>query len=146
MLNAEGTVQEKINLNYNYKDHHSIYLAPTVVVSANTAIFGKLGYHKQKGTLKYSENYTFEDTATDEAAWLADGNSLSYSASRSKNFEGWGYGLGFVHTFGNAYIQLDAEYIDYKKFSFTDSSVSEPITYSFKPESLNAAISVGYRF
>jgi hypothetical protein len=39
-------------------------------------------------------------------------------------------------------VQLDAEFIDYDKKSF----ISDNVTYGFKPESLNASISVGYKF
>jgi hypothetical protein len=131
-----GTIREQIKLNYNYKDHYSIYLAPTYVVSNNSAFFGKIGWHTQKGTLNYTETYTFADPLDD------DGTFANTRASASKTFEGWGYGLGYIHSFGNAYVQLDAEFIDYDKKSFK----SNDVTYSFKPESLNAAISVGYKF
>jgi opacity protein-like surface antigen len=106
-------------------------------MSNNSAFFGKIGWHTQKGTLKYTETYTFADEEADN-----DGTFSNTSASGSKTFEGWGYGLGYIHSFGNAYVQLDAEFIDYDKKSFKSGDV----TYSFKPESLNAAISVGYRF
>jgi hypothetical protein len=135
-LNA-GTIREQIKLNYNYKDHYSIYLAPTYVVNNNSAFFGKIGWHTQKGTLNYTETYDHSN----------EGDELSEaftntSASASKTFEGWGYGLGYIHSFGNAYVQLDAEFIDYDKKSF----ISDNVTYGFKPESLNASISVGYKF
>jgi hypothetical protein len=130
------TIREQIKLNYNYKDRYSIYLAPTYVVSNNSAFFGKIGWHTQKGTLNYTETYTFTDPADDEGTFT---NTI---ASGSKTFEGWGYGLGYIHSFGNAYVQLDAEFIDYDKKSF----ISDNVTYSFKPESLNASISVGYKF
>ena len=131
-----GTIREQIKLNYNYKDHYSIYVAPTFVLNNNSAFFGKIGWHTQKGTLKYTETYTFADAADN------DGSYTNTSASASKTFEGWGYGLGYIHSFGNAYVQLDAEFIDYDKKSFTSNNV----TYSFKPESLSASISVGYKF
>jgi opacity protein-like surface antigen len=132
-----GTIREQIKLNYNYKDHYSIYVAPTYVVNNNSAFFGKIGWHTQKGTLKYTETYTFADPENDD-----DGTFTNTSVSGSKTFEGWGYGLGYIHSFGNTYIQLDAEFIDYDKKSFKSGDV----TYSFKPESLNASISVGYKF
>jgi hypothetical protein len=110
-------------LSYSYKDHYSIYIAPTIVLSPNNALFAKLGYHKQKGTLKY--------TTTDQ-------DDVSYS----KNFEGWGYGVGYLHTFGNIYLQLEGQFIDYKKKTITD----DPDIFSFKPENLGATISVGYKF
>ena len=131
-----GTIREQIKLNYNYKDHYSIYVAPTYVVNNNSAFFAKIGWHTQKGTLKYSETYTFADSADD------DGTFTNSNTSGSKTFEGWGYGLGYIHSFGNTYVQLDAEFIDYDKKSFKSGDV----TYSFKPESLSASISVGYKF
>jgi hypothetical protein len=132
-------IDEAISLNYNFKDHHSIYLAPTFVLSNNNAAFAKVGYHKTKGTLNYNDIITC--TADDLLADV-DGVCVTTTGNGSKTFEGWGYGLGYIHSFGNLYLQLDAEYIDYKKKSF----VNEDITYSFKPESLNASISIGYKF
>lgn len=137
----DGPIREQIKLSYNYKDHYSIYVAPTYIMSNNSAFFGKIGWHTQKGNLKYSETYTCSN-AEDARADQCGTQFPNTNASGSKTFEGWGYGLGYIHSFGNAYVQLDAEFIDYDKKSFKSGDV----TYSFKPESLNAAISVGYRF
>ena len=137
----DAPIREQIKLSYNYKDHYSIYVAPTYVMNNNSAFFGKIGWHTQKGNLKYSETYTCTGIDLTEDGQCNE-TLPNTNASGSKTFEGWGYGLGYIHSFGNAYVQLDAEFIDYDKKSFKSGDV----TYSFKPESLNAAISVGYRF
>jgi opacity protein-like surface antigen len=130
-------ITETINLNYDYKDHYSIYIAPTYILNNTTAFFGKIGYHTQKGTLNYSEKYA--GAVPD----LAELGFEDYSASRSKNFSGYGYGVGFKTLISNnLYLQLDVDYIDYDSENFTSGNVS----YKFKPESVNAALSLGYKF
>ena len=91
-----GTLVEEIDL--EIKNHYSIYLAPTVTVSDNTAVFIKGGYHKMKG----------------EAS--ADG------ASDSIKFSGWGYGAGIKTMLDkNLFVQAELQYINYD--SETDDGV-----------------------
>ncbi len=136
----------------SYKDHYALYVMPTYLVNNSTGIFAKLGYHKQKGSLNYKNDQTV--SASDPALFtkLSDATGDSspsyvsdiYTASGSKNFEGWGYGLGLKTLLtDNLFLQLEAEFIDYKSKSVsgTDGNV-----YSFKPESLAGTISIGYKF
>ena len=91
-----GTLVEELDL--EIKNHYSIYLAPTVTVSDNTAVFIKGGYHKMKG----------------EAS--VDG------LSDSTKFSGWGYGAGIKTMLDkNLFVQAELQYINYG--SETDDDV-----------------------
>ena len=91
-----GTLVEEIDL--EIKNHYSIYLAPTVTVSDNTAVFIKGGYHKMKGEASF------------------DGSS------DSTKFSGWGYGAGIKTMLDkNLFVQAELQYIDYG--SETDDDV-----------------------
>lgn len=149
--NSEDVIADIRNvetLNLSYKDHYAAYIMPTYLVNNSTGVFAKFGYHKQKGTLSYRNTQTATNTFLTDGSALADEDanyiSETYTASGSKNFDAWGYGLG-VKTLltDNLYLQLDAEFIDYKSKSVVGSDGS---THSFKPESLAASISVGYKF
>jgi opacity protein-like surface antigen len=99
--------------------HYSFYVQPSYAINNTSAIFAKLGYHKAEG--KISVNYDLE------------------TASGTKDFEGWGYGLG-VKTFltNNVFIQAEASFVDYDKE--TEDGVG------FKPEVASGIISIGYKF
>jgi len=130
-----------------YKDHKSIYIMPTYIVSNSSAIFAKFGYHEQKGTLSYENVQTVGSTAAwsyeDSAYEGGDFITETISGSGSKNFKGYGYGIGFKTLLtDNLYMQLDAEMIDYDK----ESTTQNDYTFSAKPKSVNASISVGYKF
>ena len=129
-----------------YKDHQSIYLMPIYLVNNSSAIFAKLGYHEQKGSISYknvqtvTNNFTGDDEAIDGDADYVDG---TITASGSKKFKGYGYGVGFKTLLtDNLYMQLDAEMIDYDKETVRDGDY----TFGFKPKSVNASISLGYKF
>jgi hypothetical protein len=118
------TYSEKITI----KDHYSLYVQPTYVISNTSAVFAKLSYNFAKGTLT--------ETATDLAV-------ESFTASR--NIEGFGYGVGLKSLLSNnLYIQVEAGIDEYDKESATDSDNS--ITYSFDPKVVTGKISIGYKF
>ena len=137
--------------NITYKDHHSLYVMPTYLVNNSTGIFAKVGYHQQKGSLNYKNIQTFSSSSTiiDDDGASSDALSAlyeeaTYTASGSRNFKGWGYGLGLKTLLtNNFYLQVEAEYIDYKSQSVTGT---DEIVYKFKPESLSGTISIGYKF
>jgi opacity protein-like surface antigen len=125
------------NLNMSYKDHKSIYLMPMYLVNNSSAIFGKLGYHETKGTLRFTQNIA---GVTALANLQFDENT---TISGSKNFQGYGIGLGFRTVLSNnLYLQIEAEMVDYDK----ESVASGDTTISFKPKPLSASLSVGYKF
>jgi opacity protein-like surface antigen len=138
--------------NISYKDHYAAYIMPTYLVNNSTGVFAKLGYHKQKGSLNYLNTQTVnasnpsvveaaeDPTGTTPARYV----SGEFTASGSKNFEGWGYGLGLKTLLtDNLFLQIEAEFIDYKSKSITGT---DDLVYNFKPESLAGTISVGYKF
>jgi opacity protein-like surface antigen len=123
------------SLNMSFKEHKSLYLMPMYLVNNNSALFAKLGYHETKGTLSYVQNVsglTNNDIYDD-----------SLTVSGSKNFKGYGVGLGFRTVLSNnLYLQIEAEMVDYDK----ESIASGDTTISFKPKPLSASLSVGYKF
>jgi opacity protein-like surface antigen len=127
------------NLNMSYKDHKSIYLMPMYLVNNSSALFAKLGYHETKGTLRFTQNIA-GITAEDNDARVFDENT---TISGSKNFQGYGVGLGFRTVLSNnLYLQIEAEMVDYDK----ESVASGNTTISFKPKPLSASLSLGYKF
>lgn len=131
-------VREVINLNYSFKNHNSLYIAPTYLISDKTAFFGKVGYHQIKGQLNYKADYTLGESDTEANNELSNVNDTA-----SKNFKGWGYGLGLTTMISNnLFLQVEGEYVNYKSHTVSIDDTS----YKFKPESLNASISVGYKF
>ena len=153
--NTQYTLNDIRNVesyNITYKDHHSLYIMPTYLVNNSTGIFAKVGYHKQKGSLNYKNTQTLDNTNN-----IVEANSGSavetvgplyeddtFAASGSRNFKGWGYGVGLKTLLtNNLFLQVEAEYIDYKSQSVTGT---DDIVYKFKPESLSGTISIGYRF
>jgi opacity protein-like surface antigen len=132
-------ITEILNLNYSFKNHNSLYIAPTYLISDKTAVFGKVGYHQIKGELNYKANYTL----TDESDILANELLSDVNDTASKNFKGWGYGVGLTTMISNnLFLQVEGEYVNYKDHTVSIGDTS----YKFKPESLNASISVGYKF
>jgi opacity protein-like surface antigen len=104
------------------KDHYSVYVQPQYLLNNTTAVFGKLGYHKIKGTISgsYATNFT------------------------SENFTGIGYGVG-IKTFidKNLFIQVEGQIVDFKKKSF-DYGGGEVVSY--KPKSSAGIVTLGYKF
>jgi opacity protein-like surface antigen len=115
--------------NNELKDHYSLYIQPTYVINKDSAMFAKLGKHFAKAN--YSWTHIFNGAS--------DGRSFS----NSSNIEGWGYGLGFKNFLSNnLFVQGEVGIVNYEKF--IDRSRIESL--SMKPETVNATISVGYKF
>jgi len=109
------------------KDHYSLYIQPTYVINKDSAMFAKLGRH-------------FAQVKTTVTSII--GGEL-FQAATTSNIEGWGYGLGFKNFLSNnLFIQGDVVVVDYKKINFDLAGTPT----SIKPETLNATISVGYKF
>jgi len=110
------------------KDHYSLYIQPTYVINKDSAMFAKLGRH-------------FAQVKTTGSTFI--GEELAGQAETTSNIEGWGYGLGFKNFLSNSlFIQGDVVAVDYKKINFDLGGLPT----SIKPETLNATISVGYKF
>jgi opacity protein-like surface antigen len=137
VINNADNITVTTNLNMSYKDHRSIYLMPMYLVNNSSALFAKIGYHETKGTVALNQNIT---GITSDANLVFDENT---AISGSKNFKGYGIGLGFRTVLSNnLYLQIEAEMVDYDK----ESVVSGDTTISFKPKPLSASLSLGYKF
>lgn len=98
------------------KDHYSVYVQPFYMLTQDSAVFAKIGYHSMKGEL------------------LLNGQS-----SESMNLNGVGVGLGArVFATKNIFIQAEAGWVDYGSKTKGEVDV--------KVRSTNGTISVGYSF
>jgi opacity protein-like surface antigen len=107
------------SINLTLDKHYSFYVQPSYAINNTSAIFAKLGYHNAEGKISVSYD--------------------EQTASGTKDFKAWGYGLG-VKTFftNNVFIQAEASFVDYDKE--TEDGVG------FKPEVASGIISIGYKF
>jgi opacity protein-like surface antigen len=81
------------------KNHLSVYVQPTWVLTPDTGVFFKLGYHKMKGSVE-------SDSAVP---------GLSSVLPSSLSFSGVGYGIGVKSYISkNVFIQAEATTINYK--------------------------------
>lgn len=119
---SDGSDTETIN--FEGKNHYSVYVQPTYTLTNTTAVFAKLGYHSMKGT----ESYTH----------TTDG-----SGSASSRLKGIGYGVG-VKTFidKNLYLQAEALIVDFKSKTVSDDEGSA----TYKVKSNGGLITLGYKF
>jgi opacity protein-like surface antigen len=103
------------------KDHYSVYVQPQYLLNNTTAVFGKLGYHKTKGTISgdFAANFT------------------------SESITGIGFGFG-VKTFinNNLFIQAEGQVVNYKEKSFDFAGAA----VSYKPKSSAGIVTLGYKF
>lgn len=103
------------------KDHYSVYVQPQYLLNNTTAVFGKLGYHKTKGTISgdFAANFT------------------------SESITGIGFGFG-VKTFidKNLFIQAEGQVVNYKEKSFDFAGAA----VSYKPKSSAGIVTLGYKF
>lgn len=105
-----------------FDKHYSVYLQPLFAVTANTAMFVKLGYH-----------------------WMdLEGKDNSGDPPVKLDYNGIGYGLG-VKTFvtPNLYLQAEAQWLDLGSESYVDSLGD---LYKAKASANSGIFSVGYRF
>lgn len=115
---------ETTTVSSELKDHYSIYIQPTYLVSDNTGIFAKLSYNFAKSSGKI----TVDDV----------------SVSNSKDLEGWGYGIGSrIFLDKNLFFQVEGSYVEYDTHKVI---FDEDVTSSHKPKVLSALISIGYKF
>lgn len=98
------------------RNHYSVYVQPTWLVTPSTGIYGKLGYHRAK--LSATEGL---DAASD-------------------TFNGTGLALGFkTRVRQNVYLQAEALLVDYKSHTYGTGSTVDMRTTS-------SILSAGYRF
>ncbi len=119
---GSASVPDYASITLKAKSHYSIYVQPTYLMTNNTALFAKVGYHSMKGTAEI----VCDDCTND-----------------SLKFKGIGYGAG-IKTFldKNIFVQAEIQVVDYKKKSLAD----DDFTWSYKPKSTAGILSVGYKF
>lgn len=101
------------------KDHYSVYVQPFYMLTQDSAVFAKIGYHSMKGELLL--------------------NGYGDQSSESMNLNGVGVGLGArVFATKNIFIQAEAGWVDYGSKTKGEVDV--------KVRSTNGTISVGYSF
>lgn len=101
------------------KDHYSVYVQPFYMLTQDSAVFAKIGYHSMKGELLL--------------------NGCGDQSSESMNLNGVGVGLGArVFATKNIFIQAEAGWVDYGSKTKGEVDV--------KVRSTNGTISVGYSF
>lgn len=101
------------------KDHYSVYVQPFYMLTQDSAVFAKIGYHSMKGELLLNE--------------------CGDQSSESMNLNGVGVGLGArVFATKNIFIQAEAGWVDYGSKTKGEVDV--------KVRSTNGTISVGYSF
>lgn len=101
------------------KDHYSVYVQPFYMLTQDSAVFAKIGYHSMKGELLL--------------------NVCGDQSSESMNLNGVGVGLGArVFATKNIFIQAEAGWVDYGSKTKGEVDV--------KVRSTNGTISVGYSF
>lgn len=98
------------------KDHYSVYVQPFYMLTQDSAVFAKIGYHSMKGEV------------------LVNGQSME-----SMNLNGVGLGLGArVFATKNVFFQAEAGWVDYGSKTKGEVDV--------KVRSTNGTVSVGYSF
>lgn len=106
--------------------HGSIYLAPGYRVTPKTLVYGKIAYHRMKGSAG----------ASDGDQWF------------SKSFSGLGLGAG-VSTMltSNLYAYAEAQHVMYEAETvYTYTNGTQTWTDQFKPTSTIGSIGLGYNF
>ena len=112
------------SVNLQIKDPYTIYVAPTYVVSKDSALYAKIGYSKADIDL----------TATGSAALTSKPNDL----------EGWTYAIGSKTLLtNNVYVGIEASITDYDGITATRSTGAN---ITADPKVAQGTITLGYKF
>lgn len=107
------------------KNSYALYVKPTYALNNSTALYAKLSYNFAKSDI----------TDTDE---------IIAAGQYSNKVRGVGYGVGAqISLTKNIFANVEINRIDYKTINFTAAD-TEVVTY--KPQTTNGVVSVGYRF
>jgi outer membrane immunogenic protein len=109
-----------IDARLKMKNHWSVYAQPTYLVSQNTGIFAKVGYHDTKGEIE----------------------EVLGGVNESRKVNGWGFGVG-VKTFvsKNLYVQAEVQKVSFKK-----KTLDAATNATFKGDTTAGILRVGYKF
>ena len=116
------------SINVEVKDPYTIYIAPTYVVSKDSALYAKLGYSKADVNV----------SATGSAALTKKPNDL----------EGWTYAIGSKTMLTpNFYIGVEASVTDYDSITATRATGSGGTTnVTADVKAVQASVAIGYKF
>ena len=107
-----------LDLHISTKNHYSVYVQPSFNLNANTAVFGKVGYHSIK-------------------LEVFDGNDVGGNDSQTLHGVGYGFGVRTMAT-KNIYVQAEVQWVDYKaKTDAVDTN---------KLKTTSGIITVGYQY
>jgi hypothetical protein len=112
------------------KNFYTISLEPTYVLSANSAIYAKIGYSHADVN-------------------LSSGSSNVSITSYTNNVEGWTYGIGSKNMLtNNLYLTIEGSLTDYDTISVATSAADSGVASSAtgNPKVIQAKIGLGYRF
>tara|TARA_Y100000296_G_C5179234_1_gene262392 strand:- start:1022 stop:1786 length:765 start_codon:yes stop_codon:yes gene_type:complete len=128
-FNAKGTVEES--------DHYSVYIAPGLMVTDNTFVYGKLAYHQMELDLKGST------TSTDSFGTVSD------SFSSGESFSGIGIGAGVeTRLTDNLFLSAEVQHVRYGEETIDSGTVGAGTTFTDKvePSSTIGTLGLAYRF
>ncbi len=112
------------SVNLQVKDPYTIYVAPTYVVSKDSALYAKVGYSKADIDL----------SATGSAALT----------SKPSKLEGWTYAIGSkILLTNNAYVAVEASITDYDSITATRAT---GVNITADPKVAQGTVTLGYKF
>lgn len=120
------------------KKHYSVYLQPTWLLTPDTGVFVKVGYH----TMKRSQD------------GLAGEMLASQGISTAMNLSGMGYGMGVkTYVTKNVFVQAEASTVSYKSKDLSglagalgDITAGNSANLSAKVKTTSGIISIGMNF
>jgi hypothetical protein len=122
--NSNGGTSDTGALTIEVKDPYTIYIAPTYVVSKDSALYAKIGYSK-----------------ADINTSATGGAGLS---AKPADLEGWTYAIGSKTLLtNNVYVGVEASVTDYDTISATTTNGS---VINADPKVVQATITLGYKF
>jgi hypothetical protein len=105
------------------KEHGSVYVQPTYVLDASSAVFAKIGYHSVKVEATGNQPYWNDDKF---------------------HTQGIGYGVGYKRFINkNVYVQAEIQVVDYGNQSDSNSSGA---SWSYQQKTTAGILTVGYKF
>lgn len=128
-FSAKGTIEES--------DHYSVYIAPGLMVTENTFVYGKLAYHQM--TLDVSNSTTNTDAF----------GSVTDSFSMDQEFSGYGIGAGVeTRLTENLFLSAEVQHVRYGEETIDSGTGAFGETFSTKvePTSTIGTLGLAYRF
>jgi len=119
-----GGTSDTSSISGSIKDPYTIYIAPTYVVSKDSALYAKVGYSHADVSLSSSGTTTI--------------------TSFTNKMDGWTYAIGSKTMLtSNSYIGIEASYTDYDSISAT---LSNSNTATANPKVAQGSVTIGYKF